>query len=316
MFQYRSISSSAGYPFWQQKWGVFAAIYGALIRYCLVVVLSAVSSASAYGAEWHCGVGAMVERSQLAGNANVSVRLNLRVDDVDRIFDDRGAGTPYRLADIAFLPEDEKATLAWLRVAAKNMVEVTRLAENPDYLGRIPAIVRKVRQEKADAPNRAESWQHGLLSRGLAMLLPESDRDLSALIRAEDAAIAGRVGLWSRHQPETAYRFAANPAPHNPSTSDPPLPDVARAVGRFVLVEGVLVSVEHQEWRSYLNFGADWRRDFTIAMDRQQRDAFIAAGQDPVSWIGSYIRVRGIVENRGGPYIALRRPDWLCVARN
>ena len=44
-------------------------------------------------------------------------------------------------------------------------------------------------------------------------------------------------------------------------------------VGRFAVIDGVVKSIEHQEWRSYLNFGKDWRSDFTIALGAEVREA-------------------------------------------
>jgi hypothetical protein len=74
-----------------------------------------------------------------------------------------------------------------------------------------------------------------------------------------------------------------------------------------------LASVEAQQYRSYLNFGLDWRRDFTIALDSKQVAVLAGAGIALEDWIGRSVLVRGMIENRGGPYIAPTDLSSLCI---
>ena len=63
----------------------------------------------------------------------------------------------------------------------------------------------------------------------------------------------------------------------------------------------------------YLNFGDNWRTDFTIMITPAIRKKMIAQGHDPLSLQGVKVRVRGWLENYNGPNIELIHPAWLEV---
>jgi hypothetical protein len=61
--------------------------------------------------------------------------------------------------------------------------------------------------------------------------------------------------------------------------------------------------------RGYLNFGADWKYDFTATIAPEDMKTFRAAGIDPESYAGKTVRVRGIIEWHNGPEIEIASPD-------
>jgi hypothetical protein len=67
----------------------------------------------------------------------------------------------------------------------------------------------------------------------------------------------------------------------------------------------------HDPGRIYLNFGDDWRSDFTISIDRKEIPAFAAAGIDLKVLAGKKVRVRGWIEWRNGAMIAATHPEQL-----
>src|SRR5450759_1657540 len=75
--------------------------------------------------------------------------------------------------------------------------------------------------------------------------------------------------------------------------------------GRFALVEGNVLSVRESGATIYVNFGRRWTRDFTVIILRRLSHAFTAAGIEPKKLEGRRIRVRGWLEQRGGPIITL-----------
>lgn len=260
-----------------------------------------------YAAGWYCGPQQTSDDS--LGHARGPVTIEVRAIDDLRASDQ--PEIPLRLADIAFPPEATNAALNWFRAKAeKGPVFVLSLSDQPDEMGRIPVILSSSRQ-----PAIRQSWQRDLLSNGLAIALPDAlpdaGVDISVLISAEARAIAQQKGIWGRAAGQVAYRFSG----HEDGRSvfeGTRSPFAENAIGFFAIVDGEIASVEQQEWRSYLNFGADVYRDFTISIDKDMREIFVTAGDDPGSWIGSKIRVRGQIENRGGPYITLKKPSWLC----
>jgi hypothetical protein len=55
--------------------------------------------------------------------------------------------------------------------------------------------------------------------------------------------------------------------------------------------------------RVYLNFDKDWRKDFTVLIERKDGEAFKAVGIDPKALAGKRLRVRGWIEWRNRPMI-------------
>jgi hypothetical protein len=78
-------------------------------------------------------------------------------------------------------------------------------------------------------------------------------------------------------------------------------------VGQFALVEGKVVSVREAGTTIYLNFGRRWTQDFAVTISRRVGAAFEAAGIALKSLENKRIRVRGWVEQRGGPRIEIRQ---------
>lgn len=269
-----------------------------------LLVIASVSNASAD--EWRCGTG-INGSAPLTAQAvsKPALRTSLSVEAVDAFTSVDLPALKLKLPDITFVPEVEVASLAWLRSASAAKVSVKLLADGPDFLGRTIAEV------KESSNSSASDWQVLLLDAGLAMLLPQGSRELRALVQAEDRAMLANVGMWADQNAATSYHVSAHPA-----SAGKDLPSVTDAIGRFVVVDGVIQSIEHQQWRSYLNFGKDWRRDFTIALGKETRESLFGA-QDFQSGlnrlVGAKTRVRGVIENRGGPYIALHNLAWFCV---
>ena len=142
-------------------------------------------------------------------------------------------------------------------------------------------------------------WVQGdLVSRGLAWVnsYPGQRQRIAELLKLEtDARIAHR-GIWA--EPEhLMIRAGAGWA----------------ALDSFRIVEGVVVSVAEIRNRIYMNFGADWREDFTIRIDRRYWRLFRAQGLDPRKLAGHKVRVRGWVHLENGPMIRLTHPEPLEV---
>jgi micrococcal nuclease len=131
-----------------------------------------------------------------------------------------------------------------------------------------------------------------LLSAGLVRVeVPEEAAEgPGALYAAEAAArVAGR-GFWAR--PEFAVLDAAAVPPERS--------------GGFVIVEGRVVEAAEQGGRGYLNFGADWKTDFTVTVSPQDLRAIERAGADWAGYAGRRLRVRGWLEDYNGPMIEIR----------
>ena len=163
-----------------------------------------------------------------------------------------------------------------------------------DRYGRLVAQVFR-----SGAPER---WiQAELVAAGNARVAAEiGDRACAAeLLRRERAARSAGLGLWS--DPSQAALAADDPAA------------VAAARGRFAIVEGKVLSVRESGGTIYVNFGRRWSEDFTVTIAKRNERTFTAAGLEPKSLAGRRIRVRGWIEERGGPWIEATRPEQIEV---
>ena len=145
------------------------------------------------------------------------------------------------------------------------------------------------------------SVQHALLERGLARTAGDiSDEGCrTVLLRAEATARAAALGVWS----DPAYVIQ--------KTDDPAA--VLSGLGRFSVVEGKVLSVRESGGTIYLNFGRRWSEDFTGTVAMRHKRSFSAAKLELKKLAGRYIRLRGTIEERGGPWIELVHPGQIEV---
>jgi len=144
-------------------------------------------------------------------------------------------------------------------------------------------------------------WVQGaMLDRGLARVYSFADNRTAVgdMLALERGARAARRGIWALDW--YAVRDAAAV-----TSGD---------LDSFQLVEGqVRDAAEIRGGRVFLNFGADWRRDFTVTVGPGDRDVFRAAGLDLLALGGRRIRVRGWIHERNGPMIDADHPEQIEV---
>lgn len=157
----------------------------------------------------------------------------------------------------------------------------------PDRYGRRRALV---------ALQGSDAWlQAEMLIRGLARVAtqPDSAAAASQMLALEQSAREQHQGLWAdkRYQVRAAGQFI--PA------------------GRFEIVEGQLLAVGRGTGKSYLNFGPDWKTDFTITVDTEANKRLRQAKIALKKLEGQKLRVRGFVLLTNGPMIELSHPEQL-----
>jgi endonuclease YncB( thermonuclease family) len=140
-------------------------------------------------------------------------------------------------------------------------------------------------------------WVQGeLLKRGLARVYTFADNRAAvpAMLALErEARHAGRA-IW-RH-PFYRVRSAA---------------EAERHLDSFELVEGLVLAAARVGARTYLNFGADFKTDFTVAIGAADRKRFVAAGLDPLALQNRRVRVRGWIKSMNGPMIEATHPEQI-----
>jgi endonuclease YncB( thermonuclease family) len=143
--------------------------------------------------------------------------------------------------------------------------------------------------------------QQQMLAAGWARAysFPDNRVCMADLLAAEGRARAMRLGIWA--DPYYAVRQAEKPAA------------LLALKGRYELVEGRVLVADMAAGRVYLNFGRSYRNDFTAVLDKAAMALFAADGIDPLKLGGALIRVRGWVDEAGGPLIEVTHPEQIEV---
>ncbi len=82
----------------------------------------------------------------------------------------------------------------------------------------------------------------------------------------------------------------------------------------FQIVEGRVEAIAEVRGAVYLNFGSDWRDDFTAGVVRGRKAAKVAnPAFDASALKGKRVRVRGWIERRNGPFIEIVHPGQIEV---
>jgi endonuclease YncB( thermonuclease family) len=142
-------------------------------------------------------------------------------------------------------------------------------------------------------------WVQGaLLADGLARVATTPDNLLLVpdMLRIEDDARQARRGLWD----DAVYRV------RTPE-------DAGDAVDSFQIVEGRVLAVAIRRRAGYLNFGADYRTDFTLSLSREALRLMRQANVDPMALQGIRVRARGWLRLFNGPLIEITHPEQIEV---
>lgn len=206
-------------------------------------------------------------------------------------------GRKIRLAAVEWVvsPDAAKAALADL---ALDRIVTLKGAPTPDRYGRIHAFPFVSGSETP--------VQYALLDRGLAVtgIRIGDPACRAALLRREQAA-RSKARLGTALDTGLGIRGAGDYRLHQ--ADDPAAILLSR--GRFAIVEGRVLSVRESGNTVYVNFGHRWSEDFTVTIAKRAEPTFISAGLPPKSLSGRTVRVRGVIEERAGPWIEATGAD-------
>ncbi|MFG1465464.1 thermonuclease family protein [Xanthobacter sp. DSM 24535] len=130
-----------------------------------------------------------------------------------------------------------------------------------------------------------------LLQAGAAYADPAAVPACTEELRAAELrARQSRAGLWSS---ASAVLSAGDASA------------VAARIGLFTLVEGRVRAANLVLGLLYLNFGSRWRDDVTVTLSASRAARIPSGGLAPAILAGTFVRVRGVVNEQGGPLLAL-----------
>jgi micrococcal nuclease len=141
--------------------------------------------------------------------------------------------------------------------------------------------------------------QERLIATGFARVISFKENRICVpeLLIAERAAREKSAGHWG------SGHFSILPAASE---------DTLSGMGQsYEIVEGQVENVAEVRGRIYLNFGKNWRRDFTATIANDALKLFPDGNQGLTALKGRQVRVRGWIENVNGPSINITHPEQL-----
>lgn len=141
------------------------------------------------------------------------------------------------------------------------------------------------------------TWIQGrLLAAGMARVytFPDNRHRAADMLALEVQARTARRGLWGKPY----YRILR----HH---------ETARFINTFQLVEGRVHKTAVVRGRAYLNFGADWKTDFTVTISPRNMRRFKRDWIRLETLEGARIRVRGWLKSYNGPMIEATHPEQI-----
>lgn len=159
------------------------------------------------------------------------------------------------------------------------------ICEDRDIYGRLLATVRTERVNV----NRS------LLREGMAlpMLIPPCGRSVAVevLAAAAQGALSGK-GIYSLK----GYGIISHI-------------EAGNHIGEHAIVKGIILDLHKGRKAWHLNFGLDWKTDFTAVIFSEGQQRFMDLGIDPSDLVGSEVLVIGKLKRYKGPEIIVHGPD-------
>jgi endonuclease YncB( thermonuclease family) len=201
-------------------------------------------------------------------------------------------GTEIRLAGV-LSPGEGGETLSSVQADAARATLAALLRSGPLTLAGDEGPRDRYGRVHAQVFAGGASVQSALLRAGEVRVAPDRASALCDLefIAAEGEARAQRSGHWRDGL------FALR----TPEQLD-------NRTGTFQIVEGTVTTATLYKGRAYINFGADYRKDFTVTVSPQDMKLFRQAKLDVRKLAGQHVRVRGWLELYNGPEMEIANP--------
>lgn len=205
-----------------------------------------------------------------------------------------------RLAEVN-APDDQRVAglgAARLRELVSEAGDGLELVHTGAERDRYDRAVAHVEYDRGDE----RVWVQGVLvSEGLLIAASRADNRvrIARLLALEGEARDAGAGGWA----SGAF-----------TVRDPDPNRLAQHLDSYQIVAGRIIDTARAgSGRVYLNFGLDWRTDFTVSIRAGELRRFEAAGLDPLELEGREVRVRGWLYEENGPMIAIDHPEAIEI---
>jgi micrococcal nuclease len=138
-----------------------------------------------------------------------------------------------------------------------------------------------------------KSLQEMLLENGLALVyFLDSPTNSTLLFAAEERARKLKLGIWKDGNLKTDNTALTN--------------GYKQSLGKFIIVSGIVNNTYISKKNTYINFGKDWKTDFTVQLENKILKRFPEFSAEKLK--GKKISVRGWLEDYNGPFMKIYHP--------
>ncbi len=181
---------------------------------------------------------------------------------------------------------------AALELLQKTLPEGTEVMIYQTRMAKKGRITRMKHELAHIVTKKSPIWVQGmLLAHGLArvQITSGSSEMAEQMLKAEQTSRTAKQGLWTD---ESEYPVLT---PEN----------AGDAMKEFAIVEGIVQKTASVRNNIYLNFGKNWKTDFTIMISPAMRKKLAHKGVNPLGMAHQRVRVRGWIREYNGALIEL-----------
>ena len=187
-------------------------------------------------------------------------------------------------------PYAEEARQTLKKLVEGQQVRIEPVRKTSDHKGRMIAQVY----------TRDGTWVQGALLRaGAAMVYTFVDTRTytKEMLALETEARAAQRGLW-----EGPYYSVLHEG------------NAMQGLHRFAIIEGTVQAIAEVRKTIYINFGEDWRTDFTVVVPPKHRRQFDMRMLQTLP--GKRVRVRGWIYRKNGPSVDISHPELIEILQS
>ena len=188
----------------------------------------------------------------------------------------------------------KSTTLSSIKIPKSQRVKANFFLEQNDLVYKTDFKDRYNTTHQIALDKNGNIIQEKLLKNGLAYLIDTRSSHLENFIKSENFAIKQKKGIWSK-------RKIISPN------------ETEKKIYSFQIIQGRVKQATLKKNFLYLNFGEDWRTDFTVGIPKKIIKVFKKKKVDINNLDGKKIRVRGFIEHYYGAFIKIDRFEQLQI---
>lgn len=230
-----------------------------------------------------------------------SSRIDKVIDGLTLLLKD---GTIIRLSSIDIpdfnLWDNAFHSEAALKLLQKKLPKGTEVTVYQTRMAKKGRVTRMNHQIAHILTKKDNIWVQGLLlAHGLSrvQIAPSTPGMADQMFAIEKHARTAQLGLWGKDSP-----YLIHP---------PTIESLKEVKNEFIIVEGTVQKTSTVHNNVYLNFGDNWKTDFTVMITPAMRKKLAHQNIDVLGLANKKIRARGWLKEYNGPFIELGSPAHL-----